>query len=80
MATIHVIDDDLAVEAMLDSLRLAGHIVERKRPARLSMEDLDLIARCDLVVLDVIMERPDFLEEVATSSPLKKSVFRVVTY
>lgn len=64
MATIAVVDDDFALEALVDSLRFAGHDAIRYKSAQAALESVDEVANSDVVVLDIIMECPDSLSEV----------------
>jgi len=61
MAYITIIDDDFSVEILAESLRYLGHDVTRLGSAHEALQRLDKIARSDLVVLDIIMQRPDDL-------------------
>ena len=58
MAQITIIDDDLAMEILAENLRYLGHNVERFSSAKDALENIDAIVNRDLIVLDIIMERP----------------------
>ena len=64
MSTIHIVDDDFAIEALVDHLKLRGHNVKRYKNAEDALENLEELIKCDLVVLDLMMERPDIMSEV----------------
>lgn len=59
MSRIFVVDDDLAMEVMSDSLRFRGHEVERIGSAQDTLDRMDELVRADLVILDIIMTWPD---------------------
>jgi len=55
MATIFLVDDDLASELIVDNLRYRGHSVERVSSINEALQNAERIARSDLVILDLIM-------------------------
>ncbi|MFZ0959663.1 MAG: TIR domain-containing protein [Terriglobia bacterium] len=55
MANIILVDDEYAMELVVENLRQQGHEVRRISSADDAIRDADRIARCDLVVLDLIM-------------------------
>ena len=55
MATIFLIDDDLASDLLVDNLRQRGHVVSRVSDVDAAVRDADQIAACDLAVLDLVM-------------------------
>jgi CheY-like chemotaxis protein len=59
MASIVVIDDDLAMDLLSDSLRFRGHDADRISSAADAILQLDRIISADLVVLDIIMPWPE---------------------
>jgi predicted nucleotide-binding protein len=65
MASIIIIDDDFAIESLSDALRHVGHDVRRITSAADAMKDIDTVIQADLVVLDILMERPADIDEVA---------------
>lgn len=66
MKKIAIVDDDFSVEAIADGLRDSGYDVRRYASARAALDDLALIAASDLVILDVMMERPAGLDEIGS--------------
>ncbi len=59
MANIAVIDDDLAMDLLSDSLSLRGHEAYRIASATTALQEIDRILKADLVVLDIIMPWPE---------------------
>jgi len=55
MATIFFVDDDPASELVVENLRHRGHDVHRSASVDDALRNIDLIAKGDLVVLDLIM-------------------------
>jgi CheY-like chemotaxis protein len=58
MARITIIDDDFATEILAENLRYFGHDVTRVGTADDALKNLDSLLASDLVILDIIMERP----------------------
>ncbi|HEY3306774.1 MAG TPA: TIR domain-containing protein [Candidatus Binatia bacterium] len=58
MARITIIDDDFSIEILAENLRYFGHDVSRIASAKDALNALDSIVSSDLLVLDIIMERP----------------------
>jgi CheY-like chemotaxis protein len=58
MARIEIIDDDLAMDVLVDNLRYRGHNARRLSSASGALQALDEAVSADLVVLDVIMPWP----------------------
>ncbi len=63
MARIAIIDDDFASENLVEFLGREGHEVIRYKSAAAALADLDRLANCELVVVDVLMERPPEIPE-----------------
>jgi CheY-like chemotaxis protein len=59
MARIRIVDDDLSMNVLGDSLRFRGHEVERIPSANQALERIEEIANVDLVILDIIMAWPE---------------------
>lgn len=59
MAKILIIDDDLAMEVLVENLRYKGHEVDRIPSATVAIAQIDSILKSDLILLDVIMAWPD---------------------
>jgi predicted nucleotide-binding protein len=59
MPHILIIDDDLAMDVLGESLRFRGHEVERIASANQALERIKEIAKADLIILDIIMAWPD---------------------
>ncbi len=59
MSRIFIVDDDLAMDVLGDSLRFRGHQVERLHSATKALDRIDDLANADLVILDIIMAWPD---------------------
>ena len=62
MAKIVVIDDDYALEILVENLSYRGHDVRRLGSAAKALEDLRYILSVDLVIHDIIMSCPVSLE------------------
>ena len=58
MANIIVVDDDYALEIVVDTLRGIGHDVHRIRSVDDALKNITNLASSDLVVLDVMMPIP----------------------
>jgi CheY-like chemotaxis protein len=58
MACITIIDDDFGMEILADNLRYLGHEVTRLPSASDAAANQAAILKSDLVLLDIIMERP----------------------
>ena len=56
---IVVIDDDMAMELLAERLRFQGHEARRLTSAADAIEQMDIVAAADLVVLDIIMSWPN---------------------
>lgn len=65
MPRIAIIDDDFAMENLVDFLGGLGHEVVRYKSAAAALAALDSVAQSDLVILDVLMERPSEIPEEA---------------
>jgi CheY-like chemotaxis protein len=59
MSRIFIIDDDIAMDVLGDSLRYRGHEVERIPSTQKALERMDDLAKADLILLDIIMAWPD---------------------
>lgn len=59
MPSIVIIDDDYATEILAENLRFRGFDARRVSSATDAFSELETIAGADLVILDVIMERPE---------------------
>jgi len=58
MKKIILVDDDYGTEALVEGLRFRGYDAARIGSFAKANESLDALLRSDLVVLDIIMERP----------------------
>lgn len=58
MAIITIIDDDLAMDCLMENLRYRGHDAKRIGTAREALENIDNIVSSDLIVLDIILPWP----------------------
>jgi len=58
MPTIVLIDDDYATEILRENLSFRGYNATRIASAAAALEQIETIAKADLVILDIIMERP----------------------
>jgi predicted nucleotide-binding protein len=58
MARIAIIDDDMAMGILADSLRNRGHEILRIKSAAEALKQTDALATLDLVILDIIMPWP----------------------
>ena len=61
MTKIVLIDDDYASGILEEHLAYRGHDVSRYKSASEALGDLDKISDASLVILDIIMERPENL-------------------
>lgn len=59
MPTIFIIDDDVAMDVLADSLRFRGHEVERIASTQKAFERLNDLVSSDVIILDIIMAWPD---------------------
>jgi CheY-like chemotaxis protein len=59
MASVVLIDDDYATEVLVENLGFRGYETRRIASASAALETIDEIAKADLVILDIIMERPE---------------------
>jgi len=67
MARITIVDDDFATEILAENLRYFGHETTRVGTAAEALNSLDSLLASDLVVLDIIMERPADIQGVDVS-------------
>jgi len=67
MANIIIIDDDYALEILVENLKYRGHEVRRLGSASRALSDLDDIISADLIILDIIMEIPESHTRVSVS-------------
>ncbi len=68
MAKIAVVDDDLAMELLVDSLKYRGHKAFRVQSAAEAIARIEEICSSDLCILDVIMAWPENASASTTSS------------
>ncbi len=59
MSRIFIVDDDMAMDILGDSLRFRGHEVERIDSAKKALDLISDLATAHVVVLDIIMAWPD---------------------
>jgi CheY-like chemotaxis protein len=59
LTRILIVDDDVAMDVLADSLRFRGHEVERISSAKEVFDRLDELVGNDVVILDIIMAWPD---------------------
>jgi DNA-binding NtrC family response regulator len=59
MSRIFIIDDDVAMDVLADSLRFRGHEVERIESARKALDRMDDLLGAHVIILDIIMSWPD---------------------
>ena len=74
MSQIYIVDDDFAVESVADYLRGKGHEVIRLTSAKDALGRLKDLANSDLVILDLMMERPPEISEVSALGGLQTGV------
>lgn len=67
MARITIVDDDFSTEILAENLRYFGHEVVRLGSAAEALKALESISASDLLVLDIIMERPPDIPGVDVS-------------
>lgn len=58
MARIAIIDDDMAVDILVSSLRYRGHDAFRLKSADEALDKIDVLCASDLIILDIIMSWP----------------------
>ena len=63
MPNVILIDDDLATEVIVETLGYRGFDAYRISSAAAALESIDDVAAADLVVLDIIMKRPEGAEK-----------------
>ena len=59
MSRIFIVDDDLAMELLVENLHFRGHEIERLASAQEALDRVDDLTSAHLVILDIIMEWPD---------------------
>jgi CheY-like chemotaxis protein len=59
MARIVIVDDDLAMDLLVESLHFRGYDTYRIATAADALQQIDQIVSADLVILDIIMSWPD---------------------
>jgi CheY-like chemotaxis protein len=59
MSRIFIVDDDLSMDVLGDSLRYRGHEVERIASAQKTLDRIGELAGADIIILDIIMAWPD---------------------
>ncbi len=67
MANIIIIDDDYTLEVLAENLTYRGHDAYRIKSASEALQDIRYILSADLIILDVIMEFPDYISGVNVS-------------
>jgi CheY-like chemotaxis protein len=70
MARILVIDDDLAMDILIEQLRYRGHDAARISSAETALKRIDEISHSELVILDIIMPWPESRERSGIKGPL----------
>lgn len=80
VASIVVIEDDPAMNGLVDRLRFHGHDVQRITSAKMALDDMDKVVSADLVFLDIIMPWPAELsqEELTRSGTAGMEVLREI--
>lgn len=80
VASIVVIDDDLAMDVLIERLRFGGHEAQRIPSATTALKEIGKVISADLVVLDIIMLWPDELtvEGVTCSHTAGMEVLREI--
>ncbi len=68
MLKITIIDDDLAIEIFMDSLRYNGHNTCIIPSASEAIDNIDKILDSDIIILDIIMPWPSSIERKETRS------------
>jgi CheY-like chemotaxis protein len=68
MANIFIIDDDAAAVMLKENLDYRGHTARRIRSVREALDNLDLLSKSDLVVLDLVMPHGGDLTHQADGS------------
>jgi len=58
MAKIAIVDDDMAMNILVEALRYRGHEAQRLKSAKEALARIDLLTAYDLVILDIIMPWP----------------------
>ena len=58
MANIIIIDDDLAMEILMENLRYRGHDAKRIGTSQEALNDIEALLSANLVILDIIMPWP----------------------
>jgi CheY-like chemotaxis protein len=70
MSRIFVVDDDLAMDVLTESLRYLGHEAERIPSVQKALDRIDDLASSQLVILDVIMPWPESRPPTGTGGAL----------
>jgi len=67
VARVLIIDDDLGLDPLVESLHFRGHDVHRIPTAAEALRNIEEIVSADLVVLDIIMALPDGYQSAGVS-------------
>jgi len=78
MANIAVIDDDFACESLVSYLAGKGHEATRYASAQQAMQDLQRVLKSDLVIMDVLMARPNDITEERASGGYLEAIRKVM--
>jgi predicted nucleotide-binding protein len=77
MSKIYIIDDDFSSESLAEYLSFNGHDATRIATAQRAMDDLEAIAKCDGIIIDVMMERPSCIPEAAAHGGQRTGLYIV---
>jgi CheY-like chemotaxis protein len=67
MTKIILIDDDYSTELLVESLTFRGYDARRIKSAATALQSMDEVISADLIILDIIMERPPSAAEPTIS-------------
>ncbi len=76
MARIILIDDDYTSEILAETLRNLGHDVQNIRSTDEALQNIENVAACDLLVLDVIMPPPSSGTDISGGRTAGMAIYR----
>jgi len=78
MTKIVLIDDDYASEILLENLGFRGYDARRINSATTALQAIDDIVKADLVILDIIMERPSNESSISGDRTTGMGIFKAL--
>ena len=80
MPSITIIDDDFSTEILAENLRYYGHAVVRLASAAEALASMDQVLQSNLIILDIIMERPSDVpgKDISGGRTTGMSIYRCI--